>query len=210
MFRSGLPAHDSPPRSPQIAPMPTDSSPRHCPEKSEAYEEFLGLFSRSQSRVQAYIRSLVPDAAHADDVFQATSLVLWRSFDTFDKGKDFLPWALGVARHQVLMFWRTKRRDRHVFSETLIATLADDAVGRAEMATDRQRALDACVEGLPPRQRDLIRMFYGENKSADTIAASWDRTVHAVYKALKVMRKSLLECVERRLAAEGLAPEPSP
>jgi RNA polymerase sigma-70 factor (ECF subfamily) len=108
------------------------------------------------------------------------------------------------------MFWRTKRRDRHVFSESLIATLAEDALGRDSTTTDRQRALDACVEGLPPRQRDLVRMFYGENKSADTIAASWDRTVHAVYKALKVMRKNLLECVERRLAAEGLAPEPSP
>ena len=187
--------------------MPPDRSTRRPGDRTDAYEEFLMLFSRNQSRVQAYIRSLVPDAAHADDVFQATSLVLWRSFATFDRDKDFLPWAFGVARHQVLMFWRTKRRDRHVFSETLIATLADDALGLAEMATDRQQALDACVEGLPPRQRDLIRMFYGENQSADTIAATWDRTVHAVYKALKVMRKSLLECVERRLATEGLLPE---
>lgn len=187
--------------------MPPDPTHRRPADRTDAYEEFLGLFSRSQSRVQAYIRSLVPDATHADDVFQATSLVLWRSFDTFDREKDFLPWALGVARHQVLMFWRTKRRDRHVFSESLLATLADDALDSEERATDRQRALDACVEGLPPRQRELIRMFYGENKSADTIAASWDRTVHAVYKALKVMRKSLLECVERRRAAEGLVPE---
>ena len=187
--------------------MPPDRSTHRPADRTDAYEEFLRLFSRNQSRVQAYIRSLVPDAAHADDVFQATSLVLWRSFEAFDKSKDFLPWALGVARHQVLMFWRTKRRDRHVFSETLIKSLADDALGRADFAADRQRALDACVEGLPPRQRDLIRMFYGENQSADTIAASWDRTVHAVYKALKVMRKSLLECVERRLATEGLLPE---
>jgi RNA polymerase sigma-70 factor (ECF subfamily) len=190
--------------------MPPDRSTRRPADRKDDYEEFLGLFARSQSRVQAYIRSLVPDAADSDDVFQATSLVLWRSFETFDKDKEFLPWALGVARHQVLMFWRTKRRDRHVFSEALIATLADDALGHAATTTDRQRALDACVESLPLRQRDLIRMFYGENKSADTIAASWDRTVHAVYKALKVMRKSLLECVERRLAADGLAPEPSP
>jgi RNA polymerase sigma-70 factor (ECF subfamily) len=187
--------------------MHPDPATHRDTEQADAYEEFLALFYRNQSRVQAYIRSLVPDAAHADDVFQATSLVLWRSFETFDKTRDFLPWALGVARHQVLMFWRTKRRDRHVFSEALITTLADDALGRAATTTDRQRALDACVEGLPPRQRDLVRMFYGENKSADTIAASWDRTVHAVYKALKVMRKSLLECVERRLVTEGLLPE---
>jgi len=187
--------------------MQPDPATRHPGDRTDSYEEFLGLFSRNQSRVQAYIRSLVPDAASADDVFQATSLVLWRSFETFDRDREFLPWALGVARHQVLMFWRTKRRDRHVFSESLLTTLADEAVGRADAASHRQRALDACVEGLPPRQRDLIRMFYGENLSADTIAASWDRTVHAVYKALKVMRKSLLECVERRLAAEGLAQE---
>lgn len=183
--------------------MQPDPSSRQSAEGSQAYEEFLGLFSRSQPRVQAYIRSLVPDAGHADDVFQATSLVLWRSFGTFDRSKDFLSWALGAARHQVLMFWRTKRRDRHVFSESLIATLAEDAMGRATTASDRQRALDACVESLPPRQRDLIRMFYGENQSADAIAATWDRTVHAVYKALKVMRRQLLECVEQRLAVEG-------
>jgi RNA polymerase sigma-70 factor (ECF subfamily) len=101
------------------------------------------------------------------------------------------------------MFWRTKRRDRHVFSETLIETLADDALGRADFAVDRQRALDACVESLPPRQRDLIRMFYGENQSADTIATSWDRTVHAVYKALKVMRRNLMACVDSALTHDA-------
>jgi RNA polymerase sigma-70 factor (ECF subfamily) len=187
--------------------MPPAPAPRRPCDRTDSYEEFLGLFSRNQSRVQAYIRSLVPDATSADDVFQATSLVLWRSFATYDRDREFLPWALGVARHQVLMFWRTKRRDRHVFSESLLTTLADEALERSAGAHDRQRALDACVEGLPPRQRDLIRMFYGENLSADEIATSWDRTVHAVYKALKVMRKSLLECVERQLAAEGLAQE---
>ena len=187
--------------------MPSDPSTRRPADQTDPYEEFLGLFSRNQSRVQAYVRSLVPNPANGEDVFQATSLVLWRSFATYDRDKDFLPWALGVARHQVLMFWRTKRRDRHIFSETLLATLADDAIAHADAASDRQRALDACVEGLPPRQRELIRMFYGDNSSADTIAASWGRTVHAVYKALKVMRKSLLECVKQRLAAEGLVPE---
>ncbi len=182
-----------------------DSDP--APDQSSAYEEFLQLYARHQSRVQAYIRSLVPDATNADDVFQASSLVLWRSFSTFDRDKAFLPWALGIARHQVLMFWRTRRRDRHIFSEALIATLADEAVDRAARSSDRQRALDACVEALPPRQQDLVRLFYGEKQSADAIAIRWERTVHAVYKALKMMRKSLLECVERRLAAEGLTPE---
>ena len=177
--------------------------PEHQPPPPERYEEFLSAFSHTQARVQAYIRALVPDPAHADDVFQSTSLVLWRSFATFDRDREFLPWALGVARHQVLTHWRTKRRDRHVFSEGLLAGLADEAAGMVGTIDTRQRALDGCVEALPQRQRDLIRMFYGENQSADAIAASWDRTVHAVYKALKVMRRQLLACVEQKLGPEA-------
>jgi len=167
------------------------------------YEAFLGLYSKEQGRIQAYIRSLVPDPTDADDLFQKTSLVMWRSFASFDRDKPFLPWALGVARHQILVHWRTRRRDRHIFSESFLTTLADELgerlTGEAAALIDRQRALDACVEQLPPRQQELIRRFYGDNEQAGAIAASWNRSVHAVYKALKVMRKGLQQCIEERL-----------
>lgn len=183
---------------------------RRSPPDAEVYEAFLGLYSREQARIQAFIRSLVPDPADADDLFQKTSLVMWRSFATFDREKPFLPWALGVARHQVLVHWRTRRRDRHVFSEAFLVTLADEMTERLVVEgaggptlADRQRALDACVAQLPPRQQELIQRFYGGKEQATAIAASWGRSVHAVYKALKVMRKTLEECVERRLAALG-------
>jgi RNA polymerase sigma-70 factor (ECF subfamily) len=60
--------------------------------------------------IQAFIRTLVHDPTQADDVFQDTSLVLWRSFATFRRDAEFLPWALGTARHQVLFYWRTRTR----------------------------------------------------------------------------------------------------
>ena len=183
---------------------------RRSPPDAEVYEAFLGLYSREQARIQAFIRSLVPVSADADDLFQKTSLVMWRSFATFDREKPFLPWALGVARHQVLVHWRTRRRDRHVFSEAFLLTLADEVTerlaidaGEGPTLADRQRALDACVEQLPSRQQELVRRFYGDNEQAAAIAASWGRSVHAVYKALKVMRKALEDCVARRLAALG-------
>lgn len=173
----------------------------------EVYEAFLAVYSVEYSRIQSYIRALVPDPVDADDLFQKASLVLWRSFTTFDREKPFLPWALGVARHQVLMHWRARRRDRHVFSESFLASLADEASQRlvddGPLLARRQQALDACVEQLPPRQRELIRRFYGNNEQAGAIAASWNRSVHAVYKALKVMRKALEECVQQRLAILG-------
>lgn len=178
---------------------PVDHQPQN---ESDRYEEFLRLFTRDQRRVVAYIQMLIHDRTVADDVFQETSLVLWRSFSSFRPEAEFIPWALGIARHQVLRYWRTQRRDRHVFSESLVSELADDAIGLIGEIEPRQESLDRCVEHLTDRQRGLIQMFYGENQSASLIAVRWNRSVHAVYKALKVMRRSLLECVEQKLAEE--------
>lgn len=178
---------------------------RGRPDESAAdrrYEAFLSQFTRIQSEVLAYVRALVHDRAAADDVFQSTSLTMWRRFDAFREGEPFLPWALGIARHEVLHYWRTRRRDRLVFGEAALARLADMAAAIAAEADPRQRALEACVKKLPDRQRQLVALFYGQRLPADQIAASWGLTVHAVYKALKVMRRGLLECVEKRLATE--------
>lgn len=169
------------------------------PHAAEEYELFLTLFTKCQGRLQAFIRTLVHDPSQADDVFQATSLVLWRSFATFRRDAEFLPWALGTARHQVLLHWRTRRRDRHVFSDDLLADLADMAEARIDVAETRLAALENCMAGLSERQRDLVRMFYGEHQPAAAIAKRWGRSVHAVYKALKVMREALYECVSRKL-----------
>jgi RNA polymerase sigma-70 factor (ECF subfamily) len=167
---------------------------------SDDYELFLSLFTKSQGRIQAFIRTLVHDPAQADDVFQATSLVLWRSFGTFRRDAEFLPWALGTARHQVLVHWRSRRRDRHVFSEALLADLAETTEAALETTEARMAALETCIAAMPDRHRELIRLFYGENQAADAIARKWDRSVHAVYKALKVMRKALLDCVTKKLS----------
>ena len=167
---------------------------------SDDYELFLSLFTKCQGRLHAFIRTLVHDPAQADDVFQSTSLVLWRSFGTFRRDAEFLPWAIGTARHQVLTHWRSRRRDRHVFGDDLLAELADTTEAAIDGAEARMAALEACIAALPDRQRELIRLFYGENLAADAIAKRWDRTVHAVYKALTVMRKALFDCVSRKLS----------
>lgn len=173
------------------------------PAADRRYEAFLTHFTRVQAEVMAYVGSLVHDRSAADDVFQNSSLTMWRRFDTFRPGEPFLPWALGIARHEVLHYWRFRRRDRLVLSDDALARLADTAISMVAEADSRQRALEACVEKLPERQRQLVSLFYGQRLPAEQIAATWGRTVHAVYKALKVMRRGLLDCVERRLATEA-------
>lgn len=172
------------------------------PNDPDDYELFLRLFARDQLRVLAYIRSLIYQPCAVDDVYQETCLELWRSFSTFRRDQDFAAWALGVTRHQVLKHWRTRDRDRHIFSEALIDQLSATALKLGPEINLRQEAIDQCVQLLSERQRELVQLFYGENQSAATIAQRWQRSVHAVYKSLKVLRRALADCVETKLQNE--------
>ena len=111
-------------------------------------------------RIAGFVRSLVVEPADAVDVLQEITLELWRSFPHYDPNRDFVNWAFGVARHQVLKHYRAKRRDRLTFSESMLGELADEA---AQLLSDEQprfQALRDCVSQLTQRQRQLVRDFY--------------------------------------------------
>ncbi|MFI4876787.1 MAG: sigma-70 family RNA polymerase sigma factor [Blastopirellula sp. JB062] len=172
------------------------------PDESELYEQFLRHFMRDQNRVFAYILALVRVRGDADDIFQETSLILWREFGNFQPDKEFLPWGLGIAKNQILKYWRSRKSDRHLFSDELVEQLAADAIQVVLETPPRKTALRRCLQKLTERQRQLIELFYGKRIEAAEIAASWNRSVFAVYKALKVVRRNLLECIENQLVTD--------
>src|SRR6185503_10827711 len=60
-------------------------------------ERFLALFLPEQGTVRAFIRSVVWDRGHCEDLFQEVALVLWRELDRYDPKRPFGAWARGVA-----------------------------------------------------------------------------------------------------------------
>ena len=53
--------------------------------------EFAEYLSQNQTRLYGYIHSLVRDLNDADDLFQQTTLILWRKFGEFDRRLSFSP-----------------------------------------------------------------------------------------------------------------------
>lgn len=157
--------------------------------------EFGDALAREQDRLQSFVRSLVFDHAAAADVYQEACLSMWNNFDSYDPTRPFNAWATGVARNHVLKYYRSTKRDQHVFSEEVVQRLAEEAEELAAESDPRLAALQACLAKLSPRERELIDRFYRDRHSADQIAEHRQRSVHAVYKALKVVRRKLMNCV---------------
>ena len=64
------------------------------------------LFVTGQGNLLAFILSLHPGMAEAEDILQETFLVVSRKADTFAEGTNFLAWACTIARFKVLEFRR--------------------------------------------------------------------------------------------------------
>ncbi|MBM83882.1 MAG: hypothetical protein CMJ78_25280 [Planctomycetaceae bacterium] len=60
-----------------------------------------------------------------------------------------------------------------------------------------------CLVQLPDRQREIIQTHYFDDLTVEEVSARFKRSVEAVYKSLQRIRRSLHECIERKLAAEG-------
>ncbi|MCC7420758.1 MAG: sigma-70 family RNA polymerase sigma factor [Planctomycetaceae bacterium] len=165
--------------------------------------QFVQEFTRSQRQIYLYILSQVPSPVDADEILQETNLVIWRKVDRFQLGTNFLAWAYQIAGLEVLKFRERRHRDRLRFSEEFIERVADEVEGVSDQLEARRLAMLACIEKLRPADRELIEERYSTGENGLSVARKKGRPANSVYQSLGRIRRALLECITRRLAAEG-------
>lgn len=169
----------------------------------ENRDEFITQLTVAQSSLWAYVFSLLPDHGAAQDVLQETNLTLWRKAEDFQPGTSFLSWACQVAYFHVLSHRRRLRRDRLVFSEEVVAYLAERQAERADKLGDRLAALRGCLEKLPQPSRRLLEERYATGGSVKNLAEAGRRSVAAVSQELYRIREKLLNCIQTARTGEG-------
>jgi RNA polymerase sigma-70 factor, ECF subfamily len=162
-------------------------------------EAYVQALTANQGRLRAYILASLGNYSDTADVLQRTNMILWKKAGEFRQDAEFLPWALTIARYEVLSFLRDSQRDRHVYSSDVANLMLDVATAEASDPNDRRLALRSCLERVPQRNRELLWQRYGEEKSIRQIAASSHRTEDAVKSLFLRIRKALERCVEARL-----------
>jgi RNA polymerase sigma-70 factor, ECF subfamily len=165
---------------------------------SSSPAEFVRLFSRDQGRLFRYVVALVPNLQDAEDVLSETTVTLWREFGHFEQGTNFFAWARRIAHFRAQEFYRA--RSRRLPDEVLEALAAETE--KREMEVDpRLLYLAECRERLPASDHDLLQRRYVENVPVQDMARQLGRPVNSVSKSLGRIRRMLLECVSRKIAA---------
>ena len=120
----------------------------------EQKREFIGLIVNHQTRLRAYIISLMPGIGGASDVLQETNLTLWEKMDSFEIGTNFTAWSFAVARLEVLTYCRKHKRSKLIASNSDLAERIADQLSVEfeegdEMMERRAAALKTCLMKLP-------------------------------------------------------------
>ncbi len=169
----------------------------------EAADLFVAELQRHRQAIFAYVFSLLPRRADAEDVFQKTCEALWRKFDTWDRRSSFRTWACGYAWRQVANFGRFAGRERHWLDDDAIAKMAEERAADLEGHDDRLAALTACMNSLTGDERGLLDVAYRDKKPLKDVAQQMGRAVQTLYNQLNLIRRKLHQCVRLRTGTSG-------
>lgn len=168
----------------------------------EINKEFVRLLTSHQHRIYAFILTIIPDWAVAEDILQDTSEVMWTKYAKIRPIDNFAAWAMKIAHNKVLSYL-SKKEIRHIFFNTeLIADIAQRAQAVSEQMDIRLGALRYCVGRLSETDRALIRQRYEHNKTIKQIACDLGRPIQGMYKRMMRIHERLLRCIRHRLVLE--------
>lgn len=163
-------------------------------------ERFVQELTNAQSELLGYITTLIGDVNEASNILQQTNLVLWRKWREFEPNSAFSAWARRTAYFETLAFVRDRARDRLVFSEETVKSIA--SCYEVEDDDARRLALRHCLGHLGESASQLLQSRYWSGESIARIASKENKTQAAIKMALMRIRESLLKCIERQMASE--------
>lgn len=169
---------------------------------TDPHRTFLDLYTTHQRQLYAYIVTLTPNRTDAEEIFSQTTLVLWEKWSTFDPTRNFLSWACGVARFEVLKYRDKPERRWAGLDEHVIALISADRDRLQDTLDRRGKILIRCMERLRDWQRKLLETCYAGTTSIAEIARQFGKTPNAMSSRLRRIRQSLHDCVDRTLQSE--------
>lgn len=171
------------------------------PEKTKS-QKLTVYWTQSLPVVSVYINSAIPQVQDAEDVLQSVALSIADKFETFDPDKSFVAWALGIARINILLYYRRNARNKKVriLDTEVLARIEDICREENPQFSETCNALEHCMRNLKGRWKQILEMRYLREYSVPRISQYFGISQNAVFVILHRIRLTLQECIRRRLS----------
>jgi len=163
------------------------------------------LVRRYQARMRATVAKYIADHDDIFDIVQDGFLEAFRSIDTFDPDRDFVPWLRTICHRRMIDFLRQKRTRYQAIQMLIDKGSQHDMVTKAQQhdnSLEQLQALKHCFDQLNQRYQDLIHLRYRTNLAIKDIAIQFGQSAMSVSSLLYRVRTILARCVQSQMAQE--------
>ncbi len=165
-------------------------------------DAFISLLIPNQRRIQAFILTLAPNISDAEDIYQETVSNMWKKFDSFEIGTDFVAWALTIAKYKVLTFRNKAGRSKVQFSSNVCDILESAAMSKMDSLQDHFDTLKHCLKKLSEKEQFLLKLRYESDLTFQKISARIGKTAPAIHRIMANIHSKLALCIRRTLRME--------
>ncbi len=167
------------------------------------YDEFLRLLLVNRRRIYSYILKYVLNMSDAEDIMQETVSIMWRKFDQFEAGTAFGAWGVAIAKNEVLKLNSKAFHSKVLYTPEVADFIEQHRTTYSDSTQVYLESLKTCMEKLPENDRRMIQMQYEHGLTIKAIAEKINQSVHVLYKKFSRIHRSLMQCVNKTVAAEG-------
>jgi RNA polymerase sigma-70 factor (ECF subfamily) len=157
----------------------------------QAFERLVELYEVKVFRMAVMF---LKDAGRAEEVAQDIFLKLWQVLPAYDGRAAPSTWLYTIARNTCLSALRSEVHRRTLRLDSIAEPVAAGVAGGRDVLNRIE--LERCLERLPEIQRDVITLFYLQERSVDEVARMLDLPdgtvkshLHRARLALAVMIK---------------------
>jgi len=151
----------------------------------KATAEFVARYT---DRVYSYICSrLAPNMDDVEDVVQDVLLAAWQALPSYHGESTLVAWLLGIARHKVQDYYRTRLRAPDPLDEDSIEPEEIMLLPEQEQAIDEQQTREHTLKvlaELPEHYRIVLRWRYWEKCPVLDMAVRAGKTEKAMERLL--------------------------
>lgn len=172
----------------QVQPFPAAAhTNRQVDDRAVCEREVCRLLAIGQRKVYRLALSFVRSPSDAEDLAQEAFVRVWHAPPLYDGRASFSTWIYAITRNACLSELR-RRRYRRV--EPLDGTAPERSVV-ASSTWDSRLECAALVETLSERQRQIVTLFYLEERSYEEVARMLDMPVTTVRSHLHRARRQM-------------------